>query len=97
MDTGRRRHGQRHLPADGRRRHSCFAPYAGLCGRVSAGDPLPEPDIVARAGASKAAQDVTRLARVHLRAGCGEPDKRLVLAGCELIRPGEQDPGGPAG
>ena len=29
MDTGWRRHRQRHLPADGRRRHSCFAPYAG--------------------------------------------------------------------
>lgn len=28
MDTGWRRHRQRHLPADGRRRHSCFAPYA---------------------------------------------------------------------
>lgn len=27
--TGWRRHRQRHLPADGRRRHSCFAPYAG--------------------------------------------------------------------
>src|SRR5690242_16111143 len=46
-------------------------------------------------GSGRAAKDVMRLARGgHLGAGCGEFGERLVLAGGEAVRPGEQDPGG---
>ena len=50
-------------------------------------------------GASRAAKDVTRLARAVIsgQAGCGELGERLLLAGGEAVWPGEQDPGGPAG
>ncbi len=70
----------------------------GQVGAARAGDPLPEPGAVAqvgdqqgREGRDEAGQDG------HLGAGCGEPSERLGLAACQVARPGEQDPGGPAG
>ena len=68
-----------------------------VCG-AGAGDPLPEPGVVARVGGQQGREGRDEAGQGgHFGAGCGEPGERLLLAGGEAVRPGEQDPGGPAG
>jgi hypothetical protein len=63
-----------------------------------AGDPLAEPGVVARVGGQQGREGRDEAGQGgHPGAGCGELGERLVLAGGEVVGPGEQDPGGPAG
>ena len=60
------------------------------------GHPLAEPGVVARAG-SQGGEGADQPGQGgHLRAGALQAGERLVLAAGKAVRPGEQDPGGPA-
>jgi hypothetical protein len=70
----------------------------GKVGGPGLGDPLLEPAVVARGGGQQGREGCDEAGQGgHLRAGGGEPGERLSLPGREVIWPGEQDPGGPAG
>ena len=70
----------------------------GQVGGARVSDPLPEPCVVARVGGQQGREGRDEAGQGgHLGAGGGEPGERLVLAGREAVRPGEQDPGGAAG
>jgi hypothetical protein len=67
----------------------------GQVGGVRAGGPLLEPGVVAWVGVRQGREGRDEAGQGgHLGAGCGEFGERLVLAGGEAVRPGEQDPGG---
>jgi hypothetical protein len=62
------------------------------------GDPLAEPGVVARVGCQQGGEGADQVGQGgYFRAGAFEAGERLVLAAGEAVRPGEQDPGGPAG
>jgi hypothetical protein len=62
------------------------------------GDPLCEPGAVARAGNQQGGEGAGQSGQGgHLRAGVFETGERLLLAGREAVRLGQQDAGCPAG
>ena len=69
--------------------------YVGQAGGAGSGDPfLQSPGVAGVRGTSQGGEGADQAGRGgHLGAGGGEPGEDLLLAGGEVIGPGEQEPG----